>query len=522
RIELPSEENILDDAKRLLDRDDYLTASGLLEELLAKTPGDGNVVVLLAECYCALRWARKCLDLISDDRLDDFIGNKSTNIGERLLRMKAESHLVLGELPNAIRTLDRAQRLSADEDVGSCDDAGNHVEGQHAGLSEEVDSIGGSNEVSEEKWTPLSYHSLQTVLQLFQQLKVEKAEARNTSSTASEILASVSSLPFFLRLHPRQARALIEEANLVEFKSNQDVFRQGDIGTKVYVILSGSVYILRSENPKDRSCPELLLNTLYDGQSFGEFSNAGGGAPRPRMATIRAQEDTYLLEIDSLTFCRLQDEYSSEMEEMSKGEAAGVLRVLKNLPVLGPEVVKLSYKMIPFVNSLRITSHSMGDVIVERNTSPKAFYVLVSGKCAASISYTNHSKSVPSSMILDTVFPGDWFGSDAAVTALSTEASQSGEALPRSSLDVVVASAVCELLEIDRKSLAFLPEDIQGKFAQALAPPKDTLEDLRGLMDVTRRPREEIMKIVKSRRDWERTRRKISRSVLGTKSFGMS
>lgn len=68
------------------------------------------------------------------------------------------------------------------------------------------------------------------------------------------------------------------------------IFRQGDLGTKFYVIVKGSIKIY-NESPDGK---EKILVVLRDGDSFGEFSILDG---EPRSASAATLEDSTLLTI---------------------------------------------------------------------------------------------------------------------------------------------------------------------------------------------------------------------------------
>ncbi len=72
------------------------------------------------------------------------------------------------------------------------------------------------------------------------------------------------------------------------------IFRQGDIGTKFYLIRSGKVEILQMHNQKERT-----INQLESGAFFGEIALM---REEPRNATIRALEPTEILTLSKNDF----------------------------------------------------------------------------------------------------------------------------------------------------------------------------------------------------------------------------
>ena len=82
---------------------------------------------------------------------------------------------------------------------------------------------------------------------------------------------------------------LIEVAGVAEERecaAGEVVFRQGDLGTSLYIIVRGQVKVHQGSRQ---------LAVLGERQVFGELSALD---PEPRSATITALEETLLFEID--------------------------------------------------------------------------------------------------------------------------------------------------------------------------------------------------------------------------------
>jgi CRP-like cAMP-binding protein len=78
------------------------------------------------------------------------------------------------------------------------------------------------------------------------------------------------------------------------FKEGEYVFREGDLGTEMYIIIDGKVEILGEFGGK-----ETLLAVFEKGDFFGEMSVL---EDMPRTASARALCDTVLLQINGSTF----------------------------------------------------------------------------------------------------------------------------------------------------------------------------------------------------------------------------
>ncbi len=98
---------------------------------------------------------------------------------------------------------------------------------------------------------------------------------------------------------------LLEEVDVTE---NETIFRQGDPGDSLYVILDGKVRVHDGER---------LLNYLGERDVFGEMALLD---PEPRLASVTAVEATRLFRLDQASFYELM----AERPEV----ATGIIRVL--------------------------------------------------------------------------------------------------------------------------------------------------------------------------------------------------
>jgi Cyclic nucleotide-binding domain/FHA domain len=80
----------------------------------------------------------------------------------------------------------------------------------------------------------------------------------------------------------------------VDFGAGEIIFREGDLGTEMYIINEGKVEILNRMGEEDR-----VLAVLEKGDFFGEMSVL---EDLPRAATARALTDARLLQINGSTF----------------------------------------------------------------------------------------------------------------------------------------------------------------------------------------------------------------------------
>jgi CRP/FNR family transcriptional regulator, cyclic AMP receptor protein len=106
------------------------------------------------------------------------------------------------------------------------------------------------------------------------------------------------SAPLFRELDDEAAAALRASMVEVQLGRGEVLFREGDTGDRVYVVIDGKVKLGRTSNDGR----ENLLAILGPGQMFGELSLFD---PGPRSATVTAVTDTVLLSLaneDMLTW----------------------------------------------------------------------------------------------------------------------------------------------------------------------------------------------------------------------------
>ncbi|MBM3193865.1 MAG: cyclic nucleotide-binding domain-containing protein [Chlamydiae bacterium] len=109
----------------------------------------------------------------------------------------------------------------------------------------------------------------------------------------------------------------------LHYAKGETIFRKGDIGDYLYIIVSGKVEILAVSNEK-----ELQVATLGKGEYFGEMALLN---QKKRNATVRCLEDTELLAIRKNDFQVLVTNFGNLREEFYKTEKE---RLEKKMPIL--------------------------------------------------------------------------------------------------------------------------------------------------------------------------------------------
>ena len=124
------------------------------------------------------------------------------------------------------------------------------------------------------------------------------AEPKPYSESARVALAAT---PLFASLSGAALESLIERLALVDLVEGDVLFRQGDAGTALYVVVDGEVAVV-SEGP-----PRIEVSRLGAGAFFGEVALV---TEQPRSATIEATTTTQLLAIDRDVISSLVGEHA--------------------------------------------------------------------------------------------------------------------------------------------------------------------------------------------------------------------
>ncbi len=89
--------------------------------------------------------------------------------------------------------------------------------------------------------------------------------ASRTSDMGSELAGLIAEHPFLRGLGAQHQEVLIDCAMLQEFSANENIFREGDLANRFYLIREGKV-VLES---KERDEEPILIQTLGDGDVLG-------------------------------------------------------------------------------------------------------------------------------------------------------------------------------------------------------------------------------------------------------------
>src|SRR5512132_2824493 len=95
-------------------------------------------------------------------------------------------------------------------------------------------------------------------------------------------------IPFFTDLPIDELDRILAQLDVVNLHSGEILFREGDAGEHMYIVVSGDLEILMAPDTDN----ELILNRIPQGEYIGEMSLITGA---PRTASVRAHGDVVLL-----------------------------------------------------------------------------------------------------------------------------------------------------------------------------------------------------------------------------------
>ncbi len=106
------------------------------------------------------------------------------------------------------------------------------------------------------------------------------------------VLTSLRRVEIFAGLTDDQLSQVAGVCRAVQVAANGVIFREGDSGVELFVVLEGGVHVMINTRRPDGSVGLSTINSLFNGQCFGETALLSRA---PRSATVVAAEPTKLL-----------------------------------------------------------------------------------------------------------------------------------------------------------------------------------------------------------------------------------
>ncbi|KAL3832515.1 hypothetical protein ACJMK2_024150, partial [Sinanodonta woodiana] len=125
---------------------------------------------------------------------------------------------------------------------------------------------------------------------------LDKRPCDRTGEDLDVIYSKLKDIKVFEKFHPMLLQQICYYGYYEDLEKGITLFRQGDIGTNWYTVLSGSLEVQISET--GRAQDTVTLCTLGPGTSFGESILTN----RPRHATVITRDYTELIRIEQKDF----------------------------------------------------------------------------------------------------------------------------------------------------------------------------------------------------------------------------
>jgi CRP/FNR family cyclic AMP-dependent transcriptional regulator len=147
---------------------------------------------------------------------------------------------------------------------------------------------------------------------VFDSKAVEKYFGWALDTAKESRLRVLSEVPLFKGMGKKLLRKLLIDLIEKKYSAGEVIFQEGDSGKAVYVVLEGSVKIVKKSNLENR-----ILAVLGPGSHFGELSLIDQCT---RFATAVTEKDSLLLIM-----------YKSYFDDLIRGNSAISSRILLNL-----------------------------------------------------------------------------------------------------------------------------------------------------------------------------------------------
>jgi cAMP-dependent protein kinase regulator len=242
----------------------------------------------------------------------------------------------------------------------------------------------------------------------------------------------------FSDLTPEEFVAVTDRLTPQEVPAGGFIIREGDAGDSIFIIVSGSVSIVR----KDEKGREVTIADLPEGSFFGEFGYFSG---QKRMASVKAETECVLLEFSRKSIDAVIGKHPHVKDVLMTFYRE---RVIDTLLAMSPLFAALSAEeRMRMIAAVVFSSCRGGTRIIGEGEPGDRMYVIVSGEVEVT------TGEGPAVIPLARLVSGDLFGEVAVITGRPRTATVT--AITDDTLGEISAGVVRETLldcpEVERR-----------------------------------------------------------------------
>jgi CRP-like cAMP-binding protein len=193
-------------------------------------------------------------------------------------------------------------------------------------------------------------------------------EPRLMGAAAAQALAST---PLFAGLSQVALESLVQKLTLVHLSRSEVLFREGDPGDALYVIVEGEVSV-QAEGP-----PRVEMARLGAGSFIGEVALM---IDQPRSATVTATADAELLRIDRKTLSQVLASHGEVLAAVLRFVRDRLVdRWMRTSPLFRPFDQNQRHELASRFTFLEIDE---GATLLDAGEKPDGLYIVLAGKFA--------------------------------------------------------------------------------------------------------------------------------------------
>ncbi|KND02243.1 uncharacterized protein SPPG_02724 [Spizellomyces punctatus DAOM BR117] len=277
---------------------------------------------------------------------------------------------------------------------------------------------------------------------------LRKSRFERTGDDIKQLYRYMRRIKAFAKLSDFILNQLCAVVHFQAFAKDRAVFRQGEIGTAWYIILTGSVVVQVSSTSRiEDSVP---VTRLYAGEGFGDVALTND---RPRGATIITAEPCELIYIEKEDYKAFSFIHEKEIKEK--------MMFLRKVSLFRDWAAPSLRSVAQIMNWRK---HLPGSVILQEGAPVDEFFIIRTGSCTVhrNLPATDLASSHPRPLTVQVgIVPTlSYFGSEGVTQDLSSQTPAISRYTIRASHEGIVETAVMTIYDA-RTNFRSAVEDVQ-------------------------------------------------------------